>query len=214
MFACPLCQHPISSLFHTDKKRKYYRCHACALVFVDPDTLPDRAQEKAEYDLHENSLHDEGYKAFLNKVAEPLCDRLAPLSRGLDFGCGPGPALAEMLNARGFETVLYDPIYKPDLSVLDQRFDFITCTEAVEHFHTPKKEWRLFYQMLKPQGLLAIMTKRVISQSRFSTWHYKNDPTHVSFYSDQTFVWLQNRFQLKIEYMANDVVIMRNTAKI
>lgn len=210
MFTCPLCQHHDSHHFHSDKKRQYFRCQQCALVFVHPKHLPSLVNEKSEYDLHQNSLDDPGYRRFLNRLCDPLVKRLAPRSHGLDFGCGPGPLLAEMLIEHGFPTERYDPIYFPNQTLLKQHYDFITCTEAVEHFHQPEREWRMFGDMLNPDGLLAIMTKRVLSEDKFANWHYKNDPTHVSFYSDLTFAWLQSHFGLKLEYLADDVVIMRN----
>ena len=39
---------------------------------------------------------------FLGRLAEPLVERLDPGASGLDFGCGPGPALAAMLTRRGY----------------------------------------------------------------------------------------------------------------
>jgi hypothetical protein len=52
------------------------------------------------------------------------------------------------------------------------------------------------------------MTKRVRDKPSFSTWHYKNDPTHIAFYSEQTFAWLAQQWQLKLEIIDNDVVFL------
>lgn len=213
-FSCPLCSSFATEPFHADKRRQYYRCQECALVFVHPDSLPDIQREKQEYDLHINSMDDPGYRRFLSKVSEPLCELIKPGAQGLDFGCGPGPLLAKMLQEKGYQCAAYDPIYAAEQAPLQQKYDFITCTEAVEHFHTPHKEWDLFSSLLHVDGLLAVMTKRVIDRSRFASWHYINDPTHVSFYSEHTFTWLQNRFAMKLEYLADDVVIMRKKIEI
>ena len=64
--------------------------------------------------------------------------------------------------------------------------------------------------MLKPRAYLGIMTKRVIDQQRFATWHYKNDPTHVCFYSVETFQWLANLWQAQLEFIGADVILLKN----
>ena len=81
------------------------QCQRCRLVFVPRPYHLSAALEKAEYDKHRNTIDDAGYRKFLNRLAQPLIARLPAHSRGLDFGCGPGPALAEMLRSAGFEIV-------------------------------------------------------------------------------------------------------------
>ncbi len=210
LFLCPLCGSSNTQHFHTDKLRMYWRCEQCQLVFVDPSSLPTPDAERAEYDLHQNSVADDGYLQFLSRLCDPLCDKLTSPSTGLDFGCGPGPALQKILQSQGHNVSLYDPFYFPDESVLSMQYDFVTCTEAIEHFHRPNREWNLLLSLLKPGGWLAIMTKLVLSQERFAQWHYKNDQTHVSFFSRFTFDWLAERDHLNAEYFGNDVVLLQN----
>jgi hypothetical protein len=52
------------------------------------------------------------------------------------------------------------------------------------------------------------MTKLVIDRDAFATWHYKNDPTHVCFFSVDTFHWLADLWRAKIEFIGNDVIIL------
>ena len=209
MFPCPLCQHPNTEFYFEDKRRSFSQCKQCELVFVDPAFLPDPSVEKAEYDLHQNSFNDEGYRRFLNRIAEPLYQRLSPGATGLDFGCGPAPVLASMMAEKGFPTECYDPFFFSNESLLHKKFDFVTCTEAIEHFHAPHREWKILLSMLKPGGILAIMTKRVVNKQRFASWHYKNDKTHVSFFSDSTFTWLADNYDLNLEIEGDDVVFFR-----
>ena len=178
-------------------------------MFVDPTQLPTAQHEKQEYDLHQNHADDPGYRTFLQKVSVPLLARLDNASEGVDFGCGPGPVLAQMISEQGHSVDLYDPFYCPDTSVFSKRYHFIVATEAIEHFHLPHQEWRAWMTMLKPGGWLAIMTKRVLNKQRFTQWHYKNDPTHVSFFSDNTFAWLANQHDLELDIHSSDVVFMR-----
>ncbi|MCV2886554.1 class I SAM-dependent methyltransferase [Aestuariibacter sp. AA17] len=213
-YPCPLCLSGDTQHYHTDKRRRYFQCNLCMLVFVEPCSLPNQVQEKQEYDLHENAFEDEGYRHFLTKLSAPLIQTLSenlssPTLSGLDFGCGPAPVLASMLEEFGIKMAVFDPIYANNLSKLRQRYDVITCTEACEHFHAPHVEFTKLINMLTPNGLLAVMTKRVISKERFAHWHYKNDITHVSFFSEKTFQWIANHYGLTLSVISNDVVFLR-----
>ncbi|MEX0741223.1 MAG: class I SAM-dependent methyltransferase [Phycisphaeraceae bacterium] len=168
-----------------------------------------RADEKRVYDQHENDPADAGYRRFLDRLAQPLLGKLTRGMAGLDYGCGPGPTLSVMLEEAGMRMAVYDPYYAPDRSVLGKRYDFVTCTEVVEHFNRPAESWAELVGLLKPGGWLGVMTKRVIDRERFEQWHYKNDPTHVSFYSEATFAWIAERFGLGLEVVGQDVVIFR-----
>ena len=71
-------------------------------------------------------------------------------ARGLDFGCGPAPALAAMLEEGGCVMNLYDPFYRPDRGSLGQSYQFITATEVVEHLHRPGEELAALWEALEP----------------------------------------------------------------
>ncbi|MEP4371870.1 MAG: class I SAM-dependent methyltransferase, partial [Alloalcanivorax venustensis] len=156
MSDCRLCGRPGAELFASVEGRRYLRCPRCHLTFLGVTQLPDRADEKAQYDLHRNEPDDPGYRRFLDQLGAPLCERLSAGDRGLDFGCGPGPALARMLEERGHPMRVYDPIYAPDPAALDQQYDFVTCTEVLEHLHWPEREWRRFAELVKPGGWLGV----------------------------------------------------------
>ncbi len=204
---CPLCSSGTTTLFHSDNHREYYRCKDCALVFVPEKYYLTAAQEKAEYDLHQNSPYDPGYRRFLSRLFEPLRSRLAPGARGLDFGCGPGPALAAMFREADFEVDIYDPFYAPD-TIFRGPYDFITASEVAEHLHDPGTDFKRLHQLLVPGGILGIMTKLVIDQEAFSRWHYKNDLTHVCFFSQPTFSWLAEKLDAHCEFIAKDVILL------
>ena len=106
---------------------------------------------------------------------------------------------------------IYDPYFAPDPSVLTRQYDFVTCTEAIEHFNQPAKEWGLLLSMIKPGGWLGLMTKLATDAEAFTRWHYKNDPTHVSFFSRDTFRFLAQRDGLEVEFVGNDVILLRKT---
>ncbi|MBL3558869.1 class I SAM-dependent methyltransferase [Marinobacter sp. JB05H06] len=176
---------------------------------MDESAWLDEQAERAVYDLHHNDPGDEGYRRFLSKLTGPLLERLETGAKGLDFGCGPGPALAVMLREAGLEVALYDPFYYPDTSTLAQQYDFITCTEVVEHLHSPAEIFRQLDRLLVPGGLLGVMTCFQTDDERFANWHYRRDPTHIVFYRQTTMQWLANAYGWLLEIPAKDVAIFQ-----
>ena len=205
---CPLCQASESTQFCQDE-REYLRCPTCNLVYVPPRQFLSPEEEKAVYDNHENSTDDPRYRHFLSRLFTPLSQCIAPNSRGLDFGAGPGPTLSVMFKEAGHSMEIYDPFYASDTRPMQQQYDFISASEVVEHLHHPRRELEQLWSCLKPSGSLGIMTKRVADQESFSHWHYKNDPTHVCFYSVDTFRWLANHWRATLTVPDDDVVIFK-----
>jgi hypothetical protein len=207
---CPLCGAPSMKDFHHDGRRAYLQCNVCALIHADPKSHLAPAEEKARYATHQNSPEDPAYRRFLRQLADPLTERLGPGPlKGLDFGSGPGPTLSVILAERGYTMSIYDPYFAPDPAVLRERYNFVTCTETVEHFYTPAKEWRLLLSLVLPGGWLGLMTRLVEDATFFGTWYYKDDPTHVSFFSRATFDYLAARDGLDAEIIGNSVILLQ-----
>lgn len=207
--ACPVCEEAGAYRFADIGGREYWRCGRCAATFLSPAQLPALIEEKREYDRHCNDVDDPGYRRFLDRLAVPLLKRLPPKSEGLDYGCGPGPALAAMLEASGHRVRLYDPIYYPDTAALAETCDFITCTEVVEHMHHPAAEFRRLDALLRPGGLLGIMTVFQTDDARFADWHYRRDPTHVVFYRESTLASIAERMGWTVEIPRANVAIFQ-----
>lgn len=205
---CPVCRGTGCGPFQAVDERSYWRCPDCACTFLDPAQRPGPARERAEYALHRNTLDDPGYRRFLARLADPLLERLPPRREGLDFGCGPAPALAAMLQAAGHRMHLYDPAFHDDPAALQRRYDFITCTEVVEHLHDPAGTFDRLHALLRPGGLLAVMTCFQTDDARFAGWHYRRDPTHVVFYREATLCHVAARLGMAVEVVGKDVVVM------
>ncbi|MDA9557905.1 class I SAM-dependent methyltransferase [Vibrio sp.] len=209
MHNCPLCQSSSVTHYYQDKHREYFQCLQCDLVFVNPEQRLEKQAEKAHYDLHDNNPEDIGYRQFLSRIADPIVSRVVPNSSGLDFGCGPGPTLSVMLEEMGHQVALYDIYYHPNEQVLEAQYDFLTATEVIEHLYTPNVIWNQWLSLVKPKGWIGLMTKMVIDKEAFSRWHYKNDPTHVIFFSRKTFEFLAQRDGLIVEFVGKDVILFR-----
>ena len=176
------------------RKRTLHSCPTCRLVFADPRDWPAPAAEKERYATHRNGPEDAGYVAFLHQAVTPALPLLPPGARGLDYGCGHTPTLHLLLQQAGFACANYDPFFFPDWP--GETFDYVFATEVVEHFHRPAREWPKLLSLLKPAGLLIVMTAPWDEQTDFRTWGYASDETHVAFYHRETFAWIKARWGL------------------
>ena len=210
---CTVCEQVKPEPFQTVKETRYLRCPECLATLMAPECRLNPADEKSVYSLHDNKPGDPGYRRFLSRLAQPLLKQLPAGSSGLDFGCGPGPALAQMMEEAGMKMSVYDPFFYPDTypgtPVLDQRYDFVTCTEVVEHLHHPAAVFRQIDGLLRPGGYLGVMTCFQTDDERFANWHYRRDPTHVVFYRQATLEWLADHHGWQLEVPAKDVAIFR-----
>ena len=170
---CPLCHAVPAGLFHErlDKRygaRTYYRCATCRLIFLLPGQRLAPADEKARYDTHENKPDDPGYLGFLRRLADPVLERVRPNSEGLDYGSGPGPAMQAIFAEHGHSVANYDPFYAPDPSVLEREYDFVTCSETIEHFYRPDDEFQRMARLLyRTEAVLGAMRRS--SSSRMTS---------------------------------------------
>ena len=210
---CPVCRSPAAPPFVSVEGRDYRRCETCQARFLDSRQRPASDAELAHYLHHENDPDDPAYRRFLSKLAGPLLERLnvsgAGGLSGLDYGCGPGPALAAMLREAGHAMALYDPFFHDDPAALDQTYDFITCTEVAEHFHRPADEFDRLGALLRPGGFLAVMTRFQTDDKKFAGWHYRRDPTHVVFYRQATLEWIAAARGWSCEIPIKDVALMK-----
>lgn len=205
---CPLCGAATLALQSaTPEHPRYFRCGVCALIHLDPVHRLPPEDERNRYLLHENGASDSGYVNFLKRLAEPVMERLRPGSRGLDFGCGPAPVLSEMLTAAGFPCAAYDPFFAPDETLLDKRYDFITCSEVAEHAHDPARMFATLRRMLAPGGILGVMTMFHPGEEAFADWWYRRDPTHVCFYREATMRWIGEWHGWKTEFARPNVTL-------
>ncbi|GAO29350.1 putative methyltransferase associated with DUF414 [Geofilum rubicundum JCM 15548] len=131
---------------------------------------------------------------------------LEPDMEGMDFGCGPNPVLARMLEKNDCACSYYDPFFFPELP--DERQDFIFATECFEHFFDPNQELKLLTALLRPDGTLTIMTNFWDETMDVANWWYLKDSTHVSFFHTKTFEYICTRYGYDLAYSDNQKVII------
>ena len=108
---------------------------------------------------------------------------------------------------------LYDPYFASDAAPLERTYDFITCTETVEHFYQPAKEFQRFDRLLRCDGWLGIMTEMLESDEDFVDWWYHSEPTHVCFYKRETMAWIASPIRLESRISTKECHTVLQTRK-
>ncbi|MDP3541735.1 MAG: class I SAM-dependent methyltransferase [Elusimicrobiota bacterium] len=205
--ACPLCSGASRPFHRSD--RDFLRCGTCALTFVPAAQHLSSEAERARYASHRNSPEDAGYRAFLDRLLSPLAVRLTAGARGLDFGSGPGPTASVMMRERGFVMTDYDPFFASDDSALSTLYDFLVCTEVLEHLRSPAHVFQRLDALIAPGGLLGVMTGVLEDDAAFPSWWYHKDPTHIAFYRAETLSFIARRFGWTLERPSRDAALFR-----
>lgn len=159
--------------------------------------------------LHQNDIFNEGYRNFVSPIVEAITNRYSVRHKGLDFGSGQTSVIAHLLKEQGIVADQYDPIFKNNPNLLNDKYDFISCCEVVEHFHNPYKEFNLLRSLLNPNGELFIMTELVNENTDFASWYYKNDFTHVFFYSTKAFHYIVKEFGFSDVTINNRLIVLK-----
>ncbi|MBI9098001.1 MAG: class I SAM-dependent methyltransferase [Spirochaetaceae bacterium] len=196
----------------TDRKgRIFHFCRNCRFISLDSSFFLTPEQEKKRYELHNNTLENQGYKKWLNSFIDQAVSPYVPVhGQILDFGSGPNPVLKILLEQKGFSVNIYDKyFYDVPFSGL---YDTITATEVMEHIASPVQLLDTLKKSLKTKGHLAIKTEfRPDKDEDFLKWWYKEDPTHISFFSRHTFNILSDKIGLGVIFSDNfSIIIFRN----
>lgn len=85
----------------------------------------------------------------------------------------------------------------------------MTCTETAEHFHDPFTEFDRMGALLRPGGLLGVMTLFQTDDAKFAGWRYRRDPTHVVFYRETTLRHIARSRGWSCEIPEKDIALMR-----
>ena len=184
-------------------------CNVCGAILLHPinHLSPDDEQER--YEVHKNDVNNKGYQNFVKPIVDAVKQDYESTSIGLDFGCGTGPVITKLLTESGYHLNLYDPFFKNESLVLEEKYDYIVCCEVMEHFNTPKKEFELLNTLLKPNGTLYCKTNLYDDSINFKSWWYKNDPTHVFMYTKKTLQWIAENFHLNLTTAGDELICFK-----
>ena len=218
VIGCSLCgDRRVQALFNPRSHKagrwsyEVVRCAGCGFLYRSPGIRPERLGElyEGKYDTfltgHYSDERSRRYDLVMQAFS-PLLDE----GRGrrlLDFGCGAGQFL-ELAHERGFD------VYGVDLSeaavevargrpsgrnayfgapedvpeIAAGGFDVITLWSVLAHLPCPVEDFTAFRGLLKPDGVLVVLTVNANSlalKAHRDGWNGFT-PNHLKFYSPTT----------------------------
>ncbi|MCL1117912.1 methyltransferase domain-containing protein [Shewanella aestuarii] len=211
MIPCPLCTHQVR-FFIQDKKRAFYTCPECGIVIADPKSHLMPNIEKQRYGRAPKSAKQRQLSQFIMPLLEQINQQQAGALSGLNFGRLLDLQCLQKIEQSGHSVNQYDPFFAADHRVLQKSYDFVCSYKVFEHFRNPSKEWQLLTRLVKPGGWLAISTPLLTDLNHFDKWHYKNNPTHVSFYQQQTFEYLAENSEFTLLFASQALILMQKSS--
>lgn len=88
-------------------------------------------------------------------------------------------------------------------------YEYVTCTEVVEHFYYPRRDVKRLADLLAPGGWLVIMTDHRVEDRDFEKWGYRTDSTHVCFYNEKTWRWVARWAELDLVSFEGRLVVFQ-----
>ena len=198
MRLCRLCHNQAHLVF--EDVRPFYACNVCGLIFSDC-FLSVEEVEKHYKDQYHNECDWGNEAAVFILWLKNFGGGSAPLLSlsFLDYGSGGG-FLAGALRKIGFKVDCYEPMLHGEFNreSYSEAYDVIILNEVVEHLEDINKTLDVVYNVLADNGLVFIktlLTDQMINdplnfQELFKGWWYKDDPTHISFFSSLTIEYI------------------------
>ena len=184
---CRICETE-SPDFYSDIRR-FYKCPACGLIFTEKTA--DNAAAEKHYKSQWNNADADFWKRQVDGLLGVIHRYQMPVGRLLDFGSGAG-GITKEFQARGIDATPLEPMingYLKDLNYPD-KFDVVVGVEVIEHLPDMREELKEIERVLSTDGIMlftTVLTDSFIDSvnevEQFKGWWYKDDPTHVSFFS-------------------------------
>jgi len=212
---CRICDDQ-SFTFFSDC-RPYYLCKTCSFIFTDSSLSTEETKEHYQSQYVNNF----DWSNFAKSLLESLSFSITPRTI-LDFGSGSGK-LADEFRTMGFEVHNYEPMLHGVFQTENylNSYDLVILNEVIEHIVDVLSVFDCVCSLTRPGGLLyvgTLLTDAMINepdkfQELFSSWWYKDDQTHVSFFSQLTFEYIcsiKNIYRLQmLSAGANGVILQK-----
>lgn len=206
---CKICREKNTKIWNI-KSKKYSYCPQCGFIQISREYFPERLVEKKRYTSHNNTPSNRGYLSYLKNILTSSFYPFVPAGNTvLDFGSGPQPVLAGLLQKAGYNVDFYDPFFAPSQDWKTRKYDAVTAIEVFEHLQDPVSEITTLLKVLKANGHLIIRTMLHNEEENFfSSWWYKEDITHISFYAEKTIRVMVKPFGLTVASIKNNSEIV------
>jgi len=190
----------------------YRRCRHCGFVFTT-------AFDSWDWDAYRQHIYNDGYIVVDPEFVEVrpsgnarLVAMSLPAARSsssiLDFGGGTG-LFASRLRDDGFTAATYDP-FSSFNQLPQEKFDFITCFEVMEHVPSPKDTVATMVSLLKQPGIILFST--LVQPENFDAiglnwWYASPRNGHISLYSLHALALLFQPHGMKVGSFSPDMHI-------
>jgi len=177
---------------------------------LDSNDYPSSIEEMKRYLEHNNDINDIRYQNFVKPFIIAIINDFQKHHKGLDYGAGTGPVITKLLTDCSYNIKAYDPYFYDYPNYLKEKYDYIVCCEVIEHFYSPYYEFEKLKKMLKEKGKIYCKTELLRDNIDFEKWYYKNDLTHVFFYTEKSVHWIKKEFEFRDVIIDNRLIIFSN----
>lgn len=202
---CKICKN--KTIDKAIKNINYHFCPFCGFLAKDDSVILDSDKEFERYQKHDNN-DNMGYVKYQEDFYQMIKDYLG--KNVLDYGCGNGHILANIINKNEHVCSYYDLYFYPKENIEKSLYNAIILEEVVEHLKDPVLVLSNVIKFLDSNGNLIIRTRFIPSNVFDSDWWYLRDTTHISFFDIKTFEYLSKVFGLEIIYCNDkDLIILK-----
>jgi len=204
---CTICRSKTKRFYDEETKCFYEKCTNCD--FTMKDVSFDHKEDLFRYKQHNNVIEDDRYVDYFLRIKERIEKHIKLEGLLLDYGAGENAVFAQILNEKGIDTKTYD-LFFPHSEDYDQfDYDIIIMIEVAEHFVNPLEDLGNAIRLLETGGFLVIHTYTI--EEPFTSWWYRRDPTHRSFYTIKTMDEIANYFSLEKLHFDDKLFIFRKS---
>jgi hypothetical protein len=197
MRPCRLCQNPSQIIF--EDVRPFYACNVCGLIFSDCLLSAEEVEKhyknqySSGFDWKKEAQH---FVEWFDHFGFAVPVRTLSI---FDYGSGGG-FLTKALREMSFKVDCYEPILHGEFNRENyaEAYEIVILNEVVEHLEDINKTLDTVYSILADNGVVFIktnLTDKLINNplnfyELFKGWWYKDDPTHISFFSSLTIEYI------------------------
>lgn len=222
---CKLCSGPAKVWGYTDANRtcnnhvgfpwlgvpvRYDRCTQCGLIYTQFfDNWTNKDFSRNIYNQHYHLVDPDYVDSRPRGNAEFLANMIPDKSKTiLDYGGGEGKT-AQYLKEKGYTAFTYDPFVDWHSTLLDEKFDIVSCIEVFEHVTRPMELFTEVLKFVKPNGKLIFTTlTNDMLQSNEMHWYLSPRNGHILMHSYNSLDYMARQAGVTIEHINNSLHVV------